>query len=294
MGIVETAAAVAIGTCFQKRRSIAMGLKDGGHTICGLIFPKILSLLEAEYGLRGALGVCGALCLHVTAFMLTLRREPFTSRRQRPFLDNDRFPIASPREDTRTSNGDFISSSPSKQLASRLQTTALTHNLEGQPVLTNVSSPPGAGVNVLSSTMAEIKSHSESSVYLSDRGVLHNHNIDGHKEDTEKDKQNIFFSPRFYTIMLMFAIAQYGIVAARGVVVDYAMDKGADQPKAELRALVYCNGLNKHVIIFFLLQLPHQDYNCRFPTRVYEPSRPIGSPNKRTHLNFTNVTKRRN
>ncbi|XP_077557575.1 uncharacterized protein LOC144172822 [Haemaphysalis longicornis] len=28
MGIVETAAAVAIGTCFQKSRSIAMGLKD--------------------------------------------------------------------------------------------------------------------------------------------------------------------------------------------------------------------------------------------------------------------------
>ncbi|XP_077527966.1 monocarboxylate transporter 5-like isoform X1 [Haemaphysalis longicornis] len=227
MGIVETAVAVAIGTCFQKYRSIAMGLKDGGHTICGLIFPTILSSLEAEYGLRGALGVCGSLCLHVTAFMLTLRRESFTSRRQRPFKDNDRFPIVRPGEDTQTSSGDFVSSSSSKQSASRLQT-------EGQPVFINVSSPSGARGNIVSSTTPESKSQCESSVPSSDRGVLHNHNIDGHKEDIEKDQQNIFFCPGFYTILLIFAIAQYGIVAARGVIVDYAMDKGADQPKAEL------------------------------------------------------------
>ncbi|KAH9379390.1 hypothetical protein HPB48_000479 [Haemaphysalis longicornis] len=234
MGIVETVVAVAIGTCFQKCRSIAMGLKEGGHTISGLIFPKILSSLTAEYGLRGALGVCGALCLHVTAFMLTLRREPFTSRRQRHFKEADKVQLGPPKEDVRTPITDIVSSS-SKQSISSSENITMRRVLNGSVVFTNVSNASGEKVQAATSNQPRSKQQSRDTVAGTGGGLFQrNRSLDDYKGGIGKDQRKILLSPGFYTKILMFAIAQYGVVAIKAVVVDYGLDKGTDRSKAEL------------------------------------------------------------
>ncbi|KAK8773639.1 hypothetical protein V5799_011830 [Amblyomma americanum] len=57
-----------------------MGVKDSGRTLSVLIFPSVVSKLNAEYGFRGALAICGALLMNVTALMLMLRRPQLTRR----------------------------------------------------------------------------------------------------------------------------------------------------------------------------------------------------------------------
>ncbi|XP_077513671.1 uncharacterized protein LOC144124702 [Amblyomma americanum] len=73
-GLIDNTMAVTIGTFFWKHRGLAMGVKDSGRTLSALIFPSVVSKLNSEYGFRGALAICGALLINVTALMLMLRR----------------------------------------------------------------------------------------------------------------------------------------------------------------------------------------------------------------------------
>lgn len=60
---------------FDRYRGLANGCKYAGWSVSGLVFPKILSYLEEQYGFRGTLLVLGAISAHVTALALLLR-EP--------------------------------------------------------------------------------------------------------------------------------------------------------------------------------------------------------------------------
>ncbi|XP_049270862.1 uncharacterized protein LOC119390641 isoform X2 [Rhipicephalus sanguineus] len=80
LGFVENAVAVIIATSFLKHKSFAMGLKDSGRTLSVLIFPSVVSYFNSLYGVRSTLALCGALLMHVTGLVLTLRRHPFTER----------------------------------------------------------------------------------------------------------------------------------------------------------------------------------------------------------------------
>ncbi|KAH9378529.1 hypothetical protein HPB48_000166 [Haemaphysalis longicornis] len=74
--------AMVIVIYFSKYRGIAMGLKDAGRTIAVLVFPTIVSKLYFAYGVRGTLCVCGALVMHATALVLTLRKPPLARTRR--------------------------------------------------------------------------------------------------------------------------------------------------------------------------------------------------------------------
>ncbi|XP_075740150.1 uncharacterized protein LOC142786376 isoform X1 [Rhipicephalus microplus] len=80
LGFVENTVSVIIATSFQKHKSFSMGFKDGGRTLSVLIFPTVVSYFNSLYGIRSTLALCGALLMHVTALVLTLRRHPFTER----------------------------------------------------------------------------------------------------------------------------------------------------------------------------------------------------------------------
>uniref|UniRef100_A0A131Z0I8 Monocarboxylate transporter 9-like protein n=1 Tax=Rhipicephalus appendiculatus TaxID=34631 RepID=A0A131Z0I8_RHIAP len=80
LGFVENTVSVIIATSFLSNKSFAMGLKDTGRTLSVLIFPTVVSYLNSLYGIRSTLALCGALLMHVTGLVLTLRRHPFTER----------------------------------------------------------------------------------------------------------------------------------------------------------------------------------------------------------------------
>ncbi|KAL3225652.1 hypothetical protein MRX96_025690 [Rhipicephalus microplus] len=80
LGFVENTVSVIIATSFQKHKSFSMGFKDSGRTLSVLIFPTVVSYFNSLYGIRSTLALCGALLMHVTALVLTLRRHPFTER----------------------------------------------------------------------------------------------------------------------------------------------------------------------------------------------------------------------
>lgn len=78
--------AIILVMYFDRYRGLATGCKYAGWSISGLVFPKILSYLEKQYGFRGTLLIFGAISLHVTAMALLLREPDWIKKNgaQRP------------------------------------------------------------------------------------------------------------------------------------------------------------------------------------------------------------------
>lgn len=64
-----------MATYFDKYRGMATGFKYMGWSCSGLLFPKLLSFFQREYGLKWTFLLYGAISIHGTAFVLLLR-EP--------------------------------------------------------------------------------------------------------------------------------------------------------------------------------------------------------------------------
>ncbi|KAH6932102.1 hypothetical protein HPB50_002857 [Hyalomma asiaticum] len=71
--MVFIVAPIIISEHFVKHKGLAMGLNFSGVTASLFVFPNLLEHLVAEYGLRGALLICGAVTLNGFAFSLFTR-----------------------------------------------------------------------------------------------------------------------------------------------------------------------------------------------------------------------------
>ncbi|XP_077534893.1 monocarboxylate transporter 12-like isoform X2 [Haemaphysalis longicornis] len=235
MGFVECIVSVAISTCFQKRRGIAMGIKDVGCTLSALVFPKILSLLTAEYTLRGALGICGALCMNVTALVLILRRNPFTIRHR----DSSR---KAPAEKPSPQTEELLNSSAEKCTQSE-RAEIVTKNSSGNELQNTVFF--SCGGNDSAPTVQTLKVGNQASQSGKEAVFVLEHDGSSkcdlqtiHKENGSK-LQKRWWRPRFYAVVFQFVIIQYVAVVMRSVNVDYALDKGSELSQAEL-TVTYC------------------------------------------------------
>ncbi|KAH9377599.1 hypothetical protein HPB48_011128 [Haemaphysalis longicornis] len=235
MGFVECIVSVAISTCFQKRRGIAMGIKDVGCTLSALVFPKILSLLTAEYTLRGALGICGALCMNVTALVLILRRNPFTIRHR----DSSR---KAPAEKPSPQTEELLNSSAEKCTQSE-RAEIVTKNSSGNELQNTVFF--SCGGNDSAPTVQTLKVGNQASqsgkeaVFVLEHDGSSKCDLQTIQKENGSKLQKRWWRPRFYAVVFQFVIIQYVAVVMRSVNVDYALDKGSELSQAEL-TVTYC------------------------------------------------------
>ncbi|XP_075746928.1 uncharacterized protein LOC142804169 [Rhipicephalus microplus] len=84
VGVVCLTLIVLVMMYFDKYRGIASGMKFAGYSLSSLLYPVILTSLKDAYGFRGALLICAALTMNVTALSLLLKEPPWwTCKRKR-------------------------------------------------------------------------------------------------------------------------------------------------------------------------------------------------------------------
>ncbi|KAH8039009.1 hypothetical protein HPB51_004829 [Rhipicephalus microplus] len=77
VGVVCLTLIVVVMMYFDKYRGIASGMKFAGYSLSSLLYPVILTSLKDAYGFRGALLICAALTMNVTALSLLLKEPPW-------------------------------------------------------------------------------------------------------------------------------------------------------------------------------------------------------------------------
>lgn len=235
MGFVECILSAAISTCFLKRRGIAMGIKDVGCTLSALVFPKILSLLTAEYSLRGALGICGALCMNVTALVLILRRKPFTIRHR----DSSR---TTPAEKPSPQTEELLNLRGEKCTQSEFTESVTKHSsgneLKNKVVLSCRGNDSAPTVQTWKGGNQASQSDKEA-VFVLEHDGCSECNVQTIDKEGKSKHPKRWWRPRFYAVVFQFVIIQYVAVVMRSVNVDYALDKGSELSQAEL-IVTYC------------------------------------------------------
>ncbi|KAL3221519.1 hypothetical protein MRX96_050245 [Rhipicephalus microplus] len=83
VGVVCLTLIVVVMMYFDKYRGIASGMKFAGYSLSSLLYPVILTSLKDAYGFRGALLICAALTMNVTALSLLLKEPPWWTSKPR-------------------------------------------------------------------------------------------------------------------------------------------------------------------------------------------------------------------
>lgn len=73
------ALSVLVLNYFDQYSGVATGLQFVGWSLSGLLFPKIFSFLEENYGIQGTLLIYSGMAMHCTAFALLVRDPPWVS-----------------------------------------------------------------------------------------------------------------------------------------------------------------------------------------------------------------------
>ncbi|KAH7959622.1 hypothetical protein HPB49_012544 [Dermacentor silvarum] len=100
LGVVCVTLILVVMMYFDKYRGMASGLKFAGYSLCSLLYPIILTSLKDAYGFRGALLVCAALTMNVTALSLLLKEPPWHDRERNSKHAN--MPLVAQNGDTST------------------------------------------------------------------------------------------------------------------------------------------------------------------------------------------------
>ncbi|CAN7939414.1 unnamed protein product, partial [Ixodes hexagonus] len=79
VGITLLTVSIILAMYFNRYRGIALGCKYAGWSCSGIVFPKLLSYLEQEYGFRDTLLIIGAISLNIPVLTLLLKEPPWMS-----------------------------------------------------------------------------------------------------------------------------------------------------------------------------------------------------------------------
>ncbi|XP_076453708.1 monocarboxylate transporter 5-like isoform X2 [Babylonia areolata] len=83
MSMLNQPCTVLLGFYFKRRRSLANSVAKCGVGIGAVAFPPVVTYLLKHYGLRGALLLMGAICLHSVMAAMLLRPVSFYKKRKR-------------------------------------------------------------------------------------------------------------------------------------------------------------------------------------------------------------------
>ena len=86
MSLVVSPGEVLVGHYFKRHRSLALSLGKCGSSVGNVTMPPLITCLLQQYGLAGALLLCGAVCLHSIPAAMLYRPTSFWRRdgRSRP------------------------------------------------------------------------------------------------------------------------------------------------------------------------------------------------------------------
>ncbi|KAL1423693.1 hypothetical protein MTO96_020873 [Rhipicephalus appendiculatus] len=87
-GIVSVAVTMIMLMYFDKYRGFATGVRYAGYSLSSLLYPPILALLDEAFPFRQMMLLFGAISLHMTPLVLTLKEPPWAQKSSRPKRPN--------------------------------------------------------------------------------------------------------------------------------------------------------------------------------------------------------------
>ncbi|KAL3213397.1 hypothetical protein MRX96_035410 [Rhipicephalus microplus] len=82
-GIVSVASTMIMLMYFDKYRGFATGIRYTGYSLSSLLYPPVLALLDETFSFRQMMLLFGAISLHLTPLVLSLKEPPWEQKSQR-------------------------------------------------------------------------------------------------------------------------------------------------------------------------------------------------------------------
>lgn len=203
---------VIINQHFVKYRATASGISYAGPTLASLIYPPVVEVLFAEFGLRGSLLLFGGIMLNAVAGAFVQRPPPFKTTKSSYKV----VPEASTKDDA-------DSSAP------------LTHGVwveykKKVPLDDQLNSAPG---------LPECADCTEPTKDLSEHEDVHFHGLGAAEYSRLRRSLSLFLVPMFYLICGSFALILFNLTTYLTVIVDFAVGHGVSRISAVLLISAY-------------------------------------------------------
>ncbi|XP_075744169.1 uncharacterized protein LOC119171194 [Rhipicephalus microplus] len=94
-GIVSVASTMIMLMYFDKYRGFATGIRYTGYSLSSLLYAPVLALLDETFSFRQMMLLFGAISLHLTPLVLSLKEPPWEQKSQQP-----KIPVARAKENS--------------------------------------------------------------------------------------------------------------------------------------------------------------------------------------------------